>query len=127
MPEIKSREEGPVPGIEYSEIHIPDDNDLGTGTFKTVLKEDIMGKINPIISSIANEEPDFLMLVTINTAIEEINVMLGKSEKVPPVSRAIFSIPKELDIKTAHTIDAHFKEWKVTEVEIDGVKLEILS
>lgn len=126
MPEIKSREEGPVPGIDYSEIHIPDDNDLGTGTFTTVLKEDIMGKINPIISSVANE-PDFLMLVTINTAIEEINVMLGKTEKAPPVSRAIFSIPKEVDIKAAHTIDAHFKDWKVTGVELDGVKLEILD
>lgn len=123
MPEIKSREEGPVPGIEYSEIHIPDDSDLGTGTFKTVLKEDIMGKINPIISSVANE-PIFLMLVTVNTAIEEINVMLGKTEKEPPLSRAIFSIPKDVDTKTGHTIDAHFKEWKVTEAELDGKKLE---
>ncbi|MBI4843830.1 MAG: hypothetical protein HY809_05830 [Nitrospirae bacterium] len=126
MPEIKSRDEAPVPGIDYSEIHIPNDNDLGTGTFKTVLKEDIMGKINPIISSIANE-PDFLMLLTINTAIEEINVMLGKTEKEPPLSRVIFRMPKAIENKSAHTVDAHFKEWKVTEVELNGQKLEAIE
>jgi hypothetical protein len=126
MPEIKSREDGPIPGIDYSEINIPDDSDLGTGTFRTVLKEDILGKINPIISSIGNE-PDFLMLVTINSAIEEINVMLGKSEKEPPLSRVIFRLPKEIDSKARHTIDAHFKEWKITEVVLDGEKLEVVE
>lgn len=126
MPEIKSREDGPVPGIDSSEIHIPDDSDFGTGTFRTVLKEDILGKINPIISSIDNE-PEFLMLVTVNSAIEEINVMLGKSEKEKPLSRVIFKMPKDIDSKAAHTIDAHFSGWKVTEVVLDGEKLEIVE
>jgi hypothetical protein len=126
MPEIKSREDGPVPGIVYSEIHIPDDSDFGTGTFKTVLKEDILGKINPIISSIGNE-PDFLLLVTINSAIQEINVNLGRSEKEKPLSRVIFKIPKEVDAKGTHTIDVNFSGCEVKEVLLDGEKLELIE
>ncbi len=126
MPEIKSREDGPVPGIEWSEIHIPDDSNLGTGTFKTVLKEEILGKINPIISSIGNE-PDFLLIVTINSAIEEINVNLGRSEKEKPISRVIFKLPKEIDLKISHTIDTHFAGWEVKEVLLNGEKLEIIE
>ena len=52
MAEIHSREEEPVPGILYSEIHVPDEDKLGTGTFLTVLEEGAFGKKNPIISSI---------------------------------------------------------------------------
>jgi len=126
MPEIRNREEAPVQGLDYSEIHIPDDTDLGTGTFKTVLKEDILGKENPIISGIGNE-PSFLMVVTINTGIEEVNVMLGKSEKEQPLSKAIFKMSKEVDAKTPHTIDAHFAGWKITGLELDGEKLEIVE
>jgi hypothetical protein len=123
MPEIKNREDGPVPGIVYSEIHIPDDSELGTGRFKILLKEDILGKINPVISSVGNE-PVFLLLVTINSAINEINVNLGRSEKEKPLSRVIFKLPEDIDSKTTHTIDTSFSGWEVTEVLLDGEKLE---
>ncbi|MEK6528410.1 MAG: hypothetical protein AABZ36_05995, partial [Nitrospirota bacterium] len=65
MAEIKSREQDPIAGIEYSEIIIPDENNMGTGTFTSVLKPDAMAKNNPLISTIVNE-PVFKMFVNIN-------------------------------------------------------------
>ena len=44
MGEIKSHEENPVPGIAYSDIHIPDEDSLGTGVFTTVLHPGAFGK-----------------------------------------------------------------------------------
>jgi len=52
MSEIKNRQDNPVPGIDYSEICIPDEHNLGTGTFTTVLEPGAMAKISPIISTI---------------------------------------------------------------------------
>jgi hypothetical protein len=57
MSGIKSRGEKPVPGIEYSEISIPDEKKLGTGKFSTVLEPGALSRINPIISSIINDIP----------------------------------------------------------------------
>ena len=50
MSEVKSREHKPLPGIEYSEILIFDEDNLGTGIFTTVLEPSAMSKINPILN-----------------------------------------------------------------------------
>ena len=39
MAEIKHREDNPIPGVEYSEIRIPDEYDLGTGEYTTMVPE----------------------------------------------------------------------------------------
>ncbi len=126
MAEIKSREQNPINGIEYSEIIIPDENNLGTGTFITSLEPDAMTKINPIISSIINE-PAFKLFVNINGATNEVSVLLGRADKSPPLSCEKFKLPKEINTKETHRFDAIFEDWKVTELKMDGKPLKIHS
>lgn len=122
MAEIKSRDNNPVPGIDHSEIHIPDENNLGTGTYITVLEPNAMAKINPIISSIINE-PVFMLVVSINLAIESVTVMIGKADNTPPLSRKVFKLPKEIDLPATHTLDVGFGEWKIESLRMDGESL----
>jgi len=124
MAEIKSHEEKPVPGVDYSMIQISDDNNLGTGTFTTMLEPNAMAKINPIISSIQNELV-FQLIVSINLAIESVTAMIGTADNTPPLSRKVFSLPKEIVLKDAHRFDVGFKEWQIEEISMDGVNLEL--
>jgi len=122
MSEIKSREDSPVPGVEYSEISIPDDKKLGTGFFKTVIEPAALKKINPIISSIQNE-PVFLMIVSINIAIEQVTAMIGKSHNTPPLDRKVFTIPKGIDLLQANDFSVSFSDWDITGMKLNGNNL----
>ncbi|MEF9437981.1 MAG: hypothetical protein L0922_04270, partial [Candidatus Mariimomonas ferrooxydans] len=82
---MKSRQNNPVPGIDYSEICIPDEHNLGTGTFTTVLEPGAMAKISPIISTIVNE-PVFKLMINIHLAANEIIALLGKADNSPALS-----------------------------------------
>ncbi len=123
MTEIKNRELKPVPGIEYSEIMVPDEQDLGTGTFTTELEPNAMAKINPIISSIINE-PAFKLLVVINLAIESVTVLLGKADDSPPVSRTVYNLPKSLKTSDVNIFNVIFKSWEIKGLEMNGNSLE---
>ena len=126
MAEIKSREEEPLPGITYSEIHIPDENSLGTGTFMTVLEEGAFGKKNPIISSIMNE-PEFVLILSMNVAIESATAMLGKSQNTQPLDRKVFKIPTEVDTKEVLRFKVSFDDWDISGIEINGNKLDLVG
>ncbi len=123
MAEIKSREQNPVPGIDHSDIHIPDENNLGTGTFITVLEPEAMARISPIISTIVNE-PVFKLIVNILLAENEVTVLIGKADKSPPLSRAIFKLPDIPDLKKKFRFDVTFSDWKITGLQMDGNPLE---
>ena len=126
MAEIKSREEEPIPGITYSEIHIPDENSLGTGTFITVLEEGAFGKKNPIISSIMNE-PEFVLILSMNVAIESATAMIGKSQNTQPLDRKVFKIPTEVDTKEVLRFKVSFDDWDIKGIEINGNKLDLVG
>ncbi|RJQ45996.1 MAG: hypothetical protein C4538_07730 [Nitrospiraceae bacterium] len=123
MAEIKSREDKPLPGIEYSEIIIHDENDLGTGTFTTAIEKKALAKINPIISTIINE-PEFKMIVTINSGEEEVTVLLGKAPNTPALSRKVFKIPEDTKIHESHDFRVIFSGWEITSMELDGNALQ---
>ena len=122
MAEIRSREDKPLPGIDYSEILIHDEEDLGTGVFTTVLEPKAMAKINPILSSIRNA-PEFQLMVNINLAEEAITVLLGKADNSPALSRAVFKLPKKVDTSITNQFDTVFRDWKITELRMNGDKL----
>jgi len=122
MAEIRNREDKPLPGIDYSEILIPDEEDLGTGFFTTVLEPKAMAKINPILSSIRNA-PEFQLMVNINLAEEAITVLLGKADNSPALSREVFKLPKKIDTSKTHQFDTIFRDWKITELRMNGNKL----
>jgi hypothetical protein len=126
MAGIKSRGEKPVPGIEYSEIRIMNEKNLGTGSFKTVLEPKALGKINPIISSIINE-PVFKLMVNINLATESVITLLGKADKSPPASRETFKLPKKFKVADVHTFNVTFRNWKIKELKMNGKKLQTIE
>ena len=126
MAEIKSREEGPVPGITYSEIHIPDENSVGTGTFMTLLEEGAFGKKNPIISSVMNE-PVFILILSMNIAIESATAMIGKSQNTPPLDRKVFKIPPDVDTKGVISFNVSFDDWDIKGIDLNGNKLELIE
>ncbi len=123
MSEIKSREDEPLPGITYSEIHIPDEDNFGTGTFVTVLEEGAFGKRNPIISSIVNE-PEFVLILSMNIAIESATAMIGKSQNTPALDRKVFKIPADVDIKAVLSFNVSFDDWDITGIDINRTQLE---
>jgi hypothetical protein len=124
MAGIESSEKNPVPGVDYSAIRISDADDLGTGTFTTMLEPNALAKINPIISSIQNE-PVFQLVVSINLAIEAVTAMIGKADNTPPLSRKVFSLPKKIAVKEAHKFQVIFKDWQIDEMYLDGIKLKL--
>ncbi len=123
MAEIKSRETNPVPGIDYSEICIPDEQNLGTGTFTTVLQPNAMAKINPIISSITNV-PVFQLIVNINGATNEITALLGKADKSPALSRKVFGLPEKIEFSDVYKFGVIFKDWKIKDLLMNGGSLQ---
>lgn len=122
MSEIRNREDKPLPGIEYSEILIHDEDNLGTGVFTTVLEPKAMAKINPILSSIRNA-PEFQLIVNINSAENEITVLLGKADNSPASSREVFILPEKFDNLKTHQFDTLFRDWKITELKMNGDSL----
>ncbi len=123
MAGIKNRENNPVPGIDYSEIIIPDEQNLGTGTFTTVLEPDALVKVSPIVSSIVNK-PVFKLLVNIHLASKEITALLGKADNSPALSREVFKMPEKLDLSHSHSFTVIFKDWKIKDLKMNRVRLE---
>jgi hypothetical protein len=123
MTEIKSREDKPIPGVEYSEILIPDELYLGTGQFTTVVEPKAFTKINPIVSNVMNE-PYFLMIVTINLGIDQVTALLGKAHDEGPISRKVFDVPAEINVENANDFTVFFREWDIKEIRLNGRALE---
>ena len=124
MTEIKRREAHPVPGVEYSEIRIPDEHDLGTGELTIMVGPDSLGKINPIISNVMND-PYFLMIVSINLGIDQVTALLGKTHDEPPICRKVFNIPKDIKLESAHDFTVVFKEWDIKGIKLNGDELQL--
>ena len=123
MAEIISREQKPVPGIDYSEIRIPGEENLGTGTFTILLEHDAMPKINPIVSTIINE-PVFQLLVNIDSEVKEVTALIGKADNTPPISREVFILPENNKLPDAHKFEITFKDWEIKDVMMNGDNLE---
>lgn len=123
MAELISREDKPIPGVDYSEVRIPDEYYLGTGEFTTIIEPGAFARINPIISNIMNE-PYFILIVTINLGIDQVTVLLGKSHDEGPISRKVFDIPKDFNIEVANDFTVCFNEWDINEIRLNGKGLK---
>lgn len=123
MATIKTRQEKPAPGINYSEIFIPDDRNLGTGKFTTVLQPNALAVKDPIASIILNV-PVFQMSININPATKEIPVLLGKADNSPPLSQKVFKLPQNVELSETYVFEATFKNWEVKGLTMNGVSLQ---
>jgi hypothetical protein len=124
MAEVRHRQPSSAPGIEYGEIFIPDDNDMGTGTFTTLLQANALSAGNPIASIMLNK-PKFQISVNINPGTKEIPVLLGKADGSDPAEKKLFLLPQNLDVSVSHEFVATFENWKVTDLQLNGESLSL--
>ena len=120
---IEHRQQNPSPEIEYSIIAIPDENDLGTGRFITLLKANALSSAKAIASMVVNV-PVFQISVNINPETREIPVLLGRVDGTDPISGRLFVLPPTVISQVAHEFVAKFESWKVTGLELDGQPLD---
>lgn len=122
MPSIRHRRPEASPEIEYGEVYIPDDRNLGTGEFTTLLRPSALSKSRAIFSIMVNP-PAFQISVNINPGTRETPVLLGKADGSDPVSRKVFILPPSVDSAVKHRFVARFEEWQITSLEMDGEQL----
>ena len=122
MAEIRHRQPEGSPEIEYAEIYIPDDQNVGEGSFTTVLKPNVLSKSKVIASMIVNV-PIFQISVNINPDTREIPVLLGKADGSAPLSRKLFVIPSDIKPSKSHTFVATFENWEITGLTLNGADL----
>ncbi len=122
MPEIKHRQVNASPEIEYGEIHIPDDKNLGAGNYKIVIKKGAFsGK--KVISSIMINVPVFQISVNFNPATLEIPVLLGRADSSDPISSKTYMFPDYFSASDSHEFKVTFEKWQIIGMYFDGIPL----
>jgi hypothetical protein len=131
MAEVRNRIENPSPDLVFQEIHIPDDSNCGTGTFRFLAKKDVLvppSRPEPkaLVAMVLNP-PRFQVSVSVNPGTREIPVLLGRADGSPPISARAFVLPSGLDTAAAHEFRAVFRNWRVLSLEMDGQELEVIE
>lgn len=121
MAEIRHQQPKGAPGISFAEIHMPDDNDWGTGSFTTVFEPAALKK-HKAIASIMINAPRFQISATAN-ANGEIPVLLGRADGSGPVDKQIFVLPENFDALPAHTLKIEFIKWRILAAYLDDTPL----
>lgn len=123
MTKIKNRQNNPAPGIEYSEILIPNDKDLGTGNYTVILQPNALASKDPIFSIIINV-PIFQISINFNPSTKEIPVLLGKADNTPPISYNIFNLPENILLSDSYRFETNFINWEIKELLMNDIKLQ---
>ena len=126
MGAFSNSEKNPILGVEYSEVCFPDEYNLGTGIFTTVVEAGALKKMSPIISNVLNE-PYFLMIVTINLGIDQVTVLIGKAHDEGAIDRKVFNIPKDITVEDSHDFTVAFVDWDIKAITLNGKELEIAT
>ena len=118
MPEIRHQQSGGSPEIASAEIHIPNDSDLGTGTFSTQFRANAFSSGKEIASMMVNP-PSFQISATVDSH-GVVTVMLGKAQ---PEQYATFVLPSGFDHAAAHTLRIEFRGWRIGAAYLDDQPL----
>ena len=104
--------------VDRAEIHIPDDADLGTGTFTTFLTPRALLTHYGIHSHMANGSA-FHIVVNVDPD-HQVAVILGQVE---PRDKGAFMLPDAVDFRLAHALTVTFAAWKITGASLGGAPL----
>lgn len=121
MPEIRYQQLDGSPEVSLAEIHIADDSDFGTGTFKTVFNRNTIGGDTSVHSIMVNP-PRFQISVNVNA--HDVTVWIGTTE---PMHQLVFALPPNVSKRRAHTVSVEFAAWRITATKLDGKALELLD
>jgi hypothetical protein len=121
MPEIRHQQPGAGPEVSLAEIHIPNDADLGTGTFTTLLVDRALLS-NKVIASVMVNAPAFQVSVTINPN-RDIVTLLGRADSPTPQSKVVFRLPNGLDFRPALRLVIAFAGGQIVAGSINGQPL----
>ena len=128
MVEVRNRMENPSPDIAFQEIHIPNDANFGTGTFRFLANKEVLvppARPEPkAVVAIVLNPPRFQLSVSVNPGTREIPVLLGRADGTPPLASRVFVLPLGMDTGAAHEFGVVFRNWRVLSVEMDGQELE---
>jgi hypothetical protein len=119
VPEMNHQQSNPSPETSSSTIHMPDDADVGTGTYTVVFKPNVLPASKSIMSAIFNA-PTFQLTATINPN-GEIPVLLGNTTEEPK-HRVVVRLPAGLS-RAAHTLKIEFANWRIETISLDGQRL----
>src|SRR5438093_8596900 len=120
MPEMRHRQPNPAPGLAFTEIMLPDETDVSTGTYTIGIKRGVLGGKDKIVAAAINA-PRFQVELSIDPQTGVITAAVGPTNA--PVTKREIELPDGLDRKAAHTLEVRFKNWSVTEVLLGGQKL----
>ncbi len=118
MPEIKHQQLDASPEIWSAEIHIPDDQDFGTGTFTTNFAPKALVPTRVISSAMVNR-PNCQISVTVNPN-GKVAVVLGRTG---PLDQAIFRLPQYVKKGPAYTLTIQFAAWHIFSASLDDTPL----
>lgn len=122
MGKVLHRQDKPGPGIKYSIIEIPDDQNLGMGKYTIVIEPATIAKNQPIIGIILNK-PVFQLSVNINPQTKEIPVLLGKADGSDPISNVLFNLPNNIELKEEYVFVTQFENWQVVSLTMNDIPL----
>jgi hypothetical protein len=120
-PQIKHTQKGSSPEVISAEIHIPDSNDLGTGTLPTKLSSRALPPAKVFSSALANP-PAFQIAATVNPN-GHVAVAIGRADGSRPAHSEIFRLPNTFDPDHAYTLVVRFAKWRIHAAELDGAPL----
>jgi len=126
MGSIKYQFPGERPEIKTFGIHIPDDSDLGTGSFTTTFSAKAFSSFEPVSSMIINPHI-FGIFASLDNQGGTVGVRLHESDGVTPKHQLIFHISKDIDHDTAHTLVVEFVKWRILSALLDGAPLDIVE
>jgi hypothetical protein len=121
VPPIKVQQPGKAPEIASAEIQIPDDADLGTGSFSTSFKRGASWTTKSFMSVMMNP-PAFQITATTNPN-REVPVLLGRADGSDPMSRVVFILPASIDESAPHVLRVDFSRWRIVSASFDGAPL----
>jgi len=124
MAGIRKRQNNPAPGIDYSELHIPDDSHLGTGKYTLSLQPNALVN-QEVINGIIINIPIFQMSININPGPKEVPVLLGRADGSDPISQKSFSLPQNIGLAGTHRFEAMFESWEIKALTMNGMNLPI--
>ncbi len=124
VPEIKHQQPSDSPEISFAEIHIPDDEDLGTGTFTTTFVPSVLPPVKAI--GLMVKSPTFQISVTVNPNLN-VNVNLGLADGTRPKDSGSFFLPKEIEPSIAPVLTIRFAKWCIVSATLDGDPLTSLE